>query len=102
MFGYSAVEALGMPVAALVPDQLKDRHHDGLARFHATGHGHIVDARSVIELPALRRSGEEMTIELSLNPVHDAPVGGPFVLAIIRDVTERSRLRSELERRLRD
>jgi PAS domain S-box-containing protein len=102
MFGYSAEEALDMPVSALVPQRLKSRHRHGLARYRATGHGRIVDGDGAVEVPALHKLGHEFMVELSLNPIEEAPLGGKFVLAIIRDVTERTRLRQEAERRLRD
>ncbi len=102
MFGYSADEALGMSVSALVPQPLKVRHSEGLARYRATGHGHIVDAGGVVEVPALRKSGDEIRVELSLNPIDQVRLEGTFVLAIIRDVTERTRLRLASERQLRD
>src|SRR5262245_36641079 len=100
MFGYTAAEARGLSVEVLVPERLKERHRAGLAGYHATGHGAIVDAGAVVEVPARRKSGEEITVELSLNPIRDTGAGGPFVLAIIRDVSERLRLRAEADRRL--
>ena len=102
MFGYSAAEAIGVLVEVLVPTQLKPQHQAGLARYSATGHGAIVDAGMVVEVPAVRKSGEHITVELSLNPIHDAPIRGRFVMAIIRDVSERVRLRAEADRRLRE
>jgi PAS domain S-box-containing protein len=102
MFGYSATEAANLLVEELVPAQLKPRHRAGLAHYFATGHGAIVDARAVVEVPALRKSGEQIMVELSLNPVSDAPVPGRFVMAIIRDVSERVALRAEAARRLRE
>jgi PAS domain S-box-containing protein len=102
MFGYSAREAAGLSVDVLVPDHLKARHRSGLARFLATGHGAILDAGEVVEVPATRKSGEEITVELSLNPIRDAAISGPFVLAIIRDVSDKVQLRAEAARRLRE
>jgi PAS domain S-box-containing protein len=102
MFGYSAGEAAGLLIEELVPPQLKSRHRAGLARYFATGHGEIVDAGGVVEVPAVCRSGDQITVELSLNPINDAPTSGRFVLAIIRDVSERVQLRSEAARRLRE
>jgi PAS domain S-box-containing protein len=102
MFGYTAHEALGMPVSALVPGRLKARHRNGLARYRATGHGDIIDAGRVVEVPAVHRSGAEIMVELSLNPIAERSTGGPFVLAIVRDVTERTRLHSQVQRQLRD
>src|SRR6185312_2932315 len=58
MFGYSSDEALGMPVSALVPTHLHARHGAGMAHFNATGHGRIVDASGVVEVPACRKSGD--------------------------------------------
>jgi PAS domain S-box-containing protein len=102
MFGYSAAEAARLLVEELVPVEYKQRHRDGLARYFATGHGAIVDAGAVVEVPALRKSGDQITVELSLNPINDAPVAGRFVLAIIRDVSERVELRAAAARRLRE
>ena len=102
MFGYSAAEAAGLIVEELVPAEFKRQHRAGLAHYFATGHGAIVDAGAVVEVPALRKSGDEIRVELSLNPVDDAPVPGRFVMAIIRDVSERAELRAEAARRLRE
>lgn len=102
MFGYSADEAASLPVEVLVPTQLKPRHRAGLAHYVATGHGAIVDGDAVVEVPAVRKSGDQITVELSLNRISDAPVRGRFVLAIIRDVSERVQLRAESARRLRE
>jgi PAS domain S-box-containing protein len=102
MFGYAASEATGLSVEVLVPSHLKARHRAGLAHYLATGHGAILDGGTVVEVPALRKSGDEITVELSLNPIHDGVAGGPFVMAIIRDISERVELRAEAARRLRE
>jgi PAS domain S-box-containing protein len=102
MFGYSAAEAVGMLVEALVPASHKPRHRAGLAHYCSTGHGTIVDAGTVVEVPAVCKSGKQITVELSLNPMHDVVPNRQFVLAIIRDVSERVELRAEADRRLRE
>ncbi len=103
VFGYSTSEALsGLRVEALVPGSLKARHRTGMARYGETGHGVYIDAHALLDLPAVTKYGEEIQIELSLNPIergHNArPTNGgangeagPYVLAIVRDVTERKR-----------
>ena len=51
VFGYTAQEAVGMPIEALVPGSLQPRHRAGLAHYNATGHGVIIDGRRVSRFP---------------------------------------------------
>src|SRR5215831_9451303 len=102
LFGYSASEVLGLPVEVLIPKRLKPRHRAGLVGYLATGHGALIDEGAVVEVPAVRRSGEEIIVELSLSPIEDTSVGGRFVLATIRDVSERVRMRAETARGLKE
>src|SRR5215210_2939095 len=95
MFGYSASEALKLRVEALVPEPLKDAHRAGIARYAETGHGPYIDSDAPLDLPAVRKNGEEIRVEMSLSPirtVHEADDGeAQFVLAIVREVTGRKR-----------
>jgi PAS domain S-box-containing protein len=88
IFGYSTDEAVGMPIATLVPETLKASHLAGLARFRDGGSGPLVDHGRTVELPAWRKDGRDLWVELSLTSLADAPVPG-LVLALIRDVTDR-------------
>ena len=99
IFGYSRPEALGLRVEALIPPDLRDRHRAGLARYRETGAGRYLGSDTPLELPALRKGGEEIRVELSLSaigPADHEPDGGHYALAIIRDVTERKRLEERL------
>ena len=113
MFGYSASEALELRVEELVPEPLKDAHRAGITRYARTGHGRYIDSDAPLDLPAVRKNGQEIRVELSLSPirpVHDEDDGeAQFVLAIIRDVTERKRaeeavrqLNKDLENRVEE
>jgi PAS domain S-box-containing protein len=113
MFGYSPSEALELKVEALVPESLKAQHRKGIARYAKTGHGPYIDSEAPLDLPAVRKDGEQISVELSLSPispVDDADDGeGQFVLAIIRDTTERKRaeeairqLNKDLENRVKE
>jgi PAS domain S-box-containing protein len=102
MFGYSAIEAVGLPVEVLVPSHLKPRHRNGMVGYLETGRGALLDAGVVVEVPALCKSGETITVELSLNPIHDSSVRGKYVMAIIRDVSDRVDLQAQAAHRLRE
>jgi PAS domain S-box-containing protein len=99
IFGYSASEALELRVEDLVPEYLKDQHRTGIAHYAETGHGPYIDSHKPLELPAIRKGGKEVHVELSLSSI--GPEGSidtteRFVLAIIRDITERKRIEEEV------
>ena len=101
VFGYSLSEALELRVEALVPERLKAQHQTGMSRYRDTGHGPYIDSRTVLGLPAVQKTGEEIRVEFTLSPVE--PVNAPdtgerYVLAVMRDVTERERAEEEIRR----
>jgi PAS domain S-box-containing protein len=99
IFGYSISEALELNIEKLVPEPLKTQHREGITRYAQTGHGPYIDSHRLLELPALTKSGEEIYVELTLSPIglaEDTNRGRRFVLAIVRDVTERKRAEEAL------
>jgi PAS domain S-box-containing protein len=64
IFGYSASEALGLRVEDLVPEHLKDQHRRGIAHYAETGHGPYIESHRPLELPAIRKDGKEVYVEL--------------------------------------
>jgi PAS domain S-box-containing protein len=96
LFGIPAHEAIGQPIEIMIPEPLWDRHRAGLERYRETGCGALIDSGLAVEMPALRRHGEPITIELRLLPVTSSRVPGRFVMAIIRDATVRKE--AELDR----
>lgn len=97
MFGYTLSEALEMNVDQLVPPEYKKAHNAGMRRYRETGHGPMLDARTALEVPALRKNGDEIVVELLLSPLEFD--GARYALALLRDVTERARMRDDIERR---
>src|SRR3712207_4834023 len=93
IFGYGAEEALGRDVAQLIiPNALRDRHYNALARQVETGESTILNRR--VELSGVRADGSEFPVELTVTRV---PVDGPPTFtAYLRDITERKRAEQEL------
>ncbi len=71
IFGYSAAEARDLPVDALIPEQLRAAHWSGMERYRATGHGQYIDSHTLLDLPAVRRDGAEIRIEMTLSALAD-------------------------------
>ncbi len=90
IFGYSTDEALQLPLHCLVPDNLRETHRTGIARFQQTGTGNLIDGGNPVELVAVHKDGHEIPVELTLTKVPDPTAEGDrFALAIIRDVSVR-------------
>jgi PAS domain S-box-containing protein len=86
LFGWPAREALGRTVEhTLVPEQLRPRHRDGLDRYLRTGEGPVLGQR--LEMPALRRDGSEVPIELTISPLEED--GRRSFHAFMHDISER-------------
>lgn len=102
IFGYSGSEIVGRPLHVLVPEELKDAHQRGIARYTETGRGDLVDSHRAVELPALKKDGSRMTVELQFAPVHASPGDGVYMSAFIRDITERKKNDEERSRLARD
>jgi PAS domain S-box-containing protein len=99
IFGYSASEALELRVEDLVPEYLKDQHRRGIAHYAETGHGPYIESHRPLELPAISKGGKEVYVELSLSSIEpggEIDTNERFVLAIIRDITERKRMEEEV------
>jgi len=93
IFGYSESEMVGRSVETLIPERFREAHRAGMNRVTAGGEGRVIG--KTVELAALRRSGEEFPIELSLSTW--VVEGQRHYTGIIRDITERK----QAERRLK-
>jgi PAS domain S-box-containing protein len=86
VFGWSPSEAVGQLMAHLIiPAGHRQAHEDGRRRFLADGTSQIMHRR--IETRALRRSGEEFDVELSVWPVRTAT--GFTFSSFVRDISRR-------------
>ena len=93
MFGYRPEEILGRRVhEVLVPARYAEQAAKGMRRFLRSGHGPVIG--KVLELQALRKDGSEFPVELAVSAIPSAEQWA--ALAIVRDITERSRAQDAL------
>jgi len=92
IFGYSPSEALnGTCVERLAPERFKAQHRAGMACYHETGRGPYIDANRLLDLRTRASREGNLSGTVSLSPVASDERGGPYVPAIVRDITERNR-----------
>jgi PAS domain S-box-containing protein len=95
IFGFSAVEILGKPLTAIIPERLRQQHIAGLQRYLATGQRHLPRWHN-IELPGLTKDGQEFPLEVSFSLLEAGEK--KFLTGVLRDITERKRTEAELQR----
>jgi diguanylate cyclase (GGDEF)-like protein/PAS domain S-box-containing protein len=94
IFGWPKDEVMGKVLHDIIaPPQLRVAYRHGMARFLATGQSEVLNRR--IEIMALRRSGEEFPVELSILPFKNDEVH--HFTAFVADISERKRFESALQ-----
>jgi diguanylate cyclase (GGDEF)-like protein/PAS domain S-box-containing protein len=83
LFGYPRAELLGQPVQTLWPARVRERYVRNMELYFATEH----PLRFSIAAWGLRRDGSEFIGEMSWGILETT--GGPILLAVGRDVSER-------------
>jgi PAS domain S-box-containing protein len=95
IFGWKHCEAMGKPLSELIiPGQYRKRHNEGMLHYLKTGNGPALN--KLLELSAIKRSGEEFPIELTIMPIKQ--VGEEFFCAFVRDITERKKSETALQK----
>jgi len=92
MFGYKREELLGQLIEVLVPDSLRQRHHEHRDRY--AEHPATRPMGIGLELFARKKDGSEFPVEISLSPIRS--MEGSRVIAIIRDITSRKRAEAQI------
>ena len=93
IFGYARDEVVGQDMAELiVPPGLREAHRSSRERYLQTGEKGILNQR--IEVPGLRKDGQEIAVELV---VVRLPTEGETLFAgFMRDLTDQKRAESDL------
>jgi PAS domain S-box-containing protein len=100
VFGFSVTEAVGASMNLIIPERLRARHWAGWERAMATGVTRYGEGQ-LLAVPALHKDRRQISIEFSIQLLEDADGQIQWVVAGVRDVTERflreKRLRAELK-----
>jgi len=91
IFGYTAEEMIGQPIARLVPPERRD---DLSAILSAVRRGERVDH---FETERIRKDGRRVQVSLTVSPIRDARGRVIGASKIARDVTAQRRLQDQLD-----
>ncbi|GGY69149.1 hypothetical protein GCM10011613_11830 [Cellvibrio zantedeschiae] len=92
-FGWTRQEAIGSILGDLViPERFRQAHTEGMKRFVATGVANVLGKR--IELPGLRKNGEEFPLEVTIRALPYK--NGYEFCAFLRDITDRKHAEERL------
>lgn len=93
IFGWKENEVMGKLLSSLIiPEAYRIRHEEGMKKYLKTGEGPVLNV--LLQLSAIKRSGEEFPIELTILPIQQD--GEEFFCAFIRDITERKHSETRL------
>jgi PAS domain S-box-containing protein len=99
VFGFSAAEALGARMDLIIPERLRARHWAGWEAAMTAGVTRY-GAGDLLAVPAHHRDGRRISIEFSIQLLKDADGRIEWVIAIVRDVTERFLREKDLRARM--
>ncbi|MEO6546380.1 MAG: PAS domain S-box protein [Ferruginibacter sp.] len=95
IFGWKESEVMAQSLSALiVPEPFRKYHNEGIKHYLKTGEGKAIN--TLLELTAIKRSGDEFPIELTVIPVKQGD--GVFFCAFIRDITQRKKTEDLLDK----
>jgi PAS domain S-box-containing protein len=94
MFGHKKEDLLGKSLDIIIPEDYRETHCHHVKSYLTTGKPDGAIGKTVT-LTALRSDSTLFPIELSLSSGHHK--SGIFILAVIRDITERKKIDEELK-----
>ena len=88
VFGFSNPEIVGASMDLIIPERLRARHWAGWETAMKTGVTAYDDGR-LLAVPALHKDGRQISIEFSIQLLRDRNGQVEWVVAVLRDVTDR-------------
>jgi PAS domain S-box-containing protein len=100
VFGFSATEALGASMNLIIPERLRVRHWAGWEAAMTTGVTRYGEGQ-LLAVPALHKDNRQISIEFSIQLLHDLDGQIEWAVAIVRDVTDRFGREKDLRAQLK-
>jgi len=94
MFGYSEAELIGKDLEILIPERFRKAHQNNVLNFFS--HPRARPMGTNLEISGLRKDGSEFPADISLSPLQTDE--GLLATGAIRDITERKKAESRIER----
>jgi len=94
IFGYEPEELIGRSLHVLIPERMRHSHDTGVEHYLATGKRNV--PWTGLLLPAVRKDGSEIPVEISFGEFIE-PNGRRVFSGFVRDVSERVRYERDLE-----
>jgi diguanylate cyclase (GGDEF)-like protein/PAS domain S-box-containing protein len=91
LYGFTAEEAIGQPIAMLMPPELRSEELRALARVFR---GEALEQHETVRV---RKDRSEVHVSLTMSPIRDRSGAIVAVSAIGRDITERKRFEGQLQ-----
>ena len=88
VFGFRETEAVGASMDLIIPERLRARHSAGWAAAMKNGTTRYGEGQ-LLAVPALHKDGRQIAIEFSIQLLKGPDGTVEWVVAFIRDVTER-------------
>ena len=94
LLGWSRNDLVGLPLTTIQPERMRGPHLSGFHRYQRTHEPRLIG--SAIRVPALRRDGTELDIELTLTSQR-SPDGDELFVGRLRDVRDQVDLERQLD-----
>jgi PAS domain S-box-containing protein len=94
LFGYSQGELEGKEIEVFIPERFREKHLKQRASYVLNPVARPIGAG--LDLYGVTRDGKEFPVDISLSPIETSE--GLFVMADIRDISERKRSEEEIKR----
>ena len=92
LFGYRAEEIIGRPITQIIPADLQDEENNILSRLR---HGEPVEHYETVRVT---KKGRPIDVSLTISPIRDTAGRVVGVSKTVRDITERKKTETELEK----